>query len=211
MKKSPVIKVVITTATIALLLAALTVPGQAARRPRGLVATLNSSTGAEVGSVRFLPTEDGKVSVRVRAFGLTPGFHGYHVHTAGVCDPAATDTAGATSPFFTAGGHYNPTTGATHGAHAGDMPPLLVTADGSAFLKFKTDRFTTAALMDEDRSAVIVHAGPDNLAHVPATTSTGGERYHSHVDDVFGADTATKATGDAGARFACGVIQRFTS
>lgn len=210
MKKS-VIKVVISTATIALLLAALTVPGQAARRPRGLVATLSSSTGAAVGSVRFLPTEDGKVTVRIAASGLTPGFHGYHVHTAGVCDPAATDAAGAPSPFFTAGGHYNPVTTATHGAHAGDMPPLLVAADGTAFLKFKTDRFTTAALMDEDRSAVILHAGPDNLAHVPATTTAGGERYHSHVDDVFGADTATKATGDAGARFACGVIERFTS
>lgn len=34
-----------------------------------------------------------------------PGFHGYDVHTAGVCDPAATDAAGAPSPFFTAGGH----------------------------------------------------------------------------------------------------------
>lgn len=211
MKRYSALKVVVSTATIALLLAALTVPGQAARRPRGLIATLSSSTGAEVGSVRFLPTEDGKVSVRIAASGLTPGFHGYHVHTTGVCDPAATDAAGAPSPFFTAGGHYNPVTTETHGTHAGDMPPLLVAADGTAFLKFKTDRFTTAALMDEDRSAVILHAGPDNLAHVPGTTSTGAERYHSHVDDVFGADTLTKATGDAGARFACGVIERFTS
>jgi Cu-Zn family superoxide dismutase len=151
------------------------------------------------------------VSVRVAASGLAPGFHGYHVHTLGVCDPAATDAAGNPSPFFTAGGHYNPDTTATHGAHAGDMPPLLVAADGTGFLKFKTDRFTTAALMDSDRSAVVLHAGADNLAHVPGTTATGGERYHSHVDNIFGADTATKATGDAGARFACGVIERYTS
>lgn len=27
------------------------------------------------------------------------------------------------------------------------MPTLLVTADGTAFLKFKTDRFATATLM----------------------------------------------------------------
>lgn len=211
MKKSSVFKVVISTVTIALLVAALTVPGQASRRPGALMATLRSSTGAVVGSVKFLPTKDGKVTVRVAASGLTPGFHGYHVHTTGVCDPAATDSAGAPSPFFTAGGHYNPATTASHGAHAGDMPPLLATEDGTALLKFKTDRFRTRALMDEDRSAVIVHAGPDNLAHVPATTPTGADRYHSHVDDVFGADTATKATGDAGARFACGVIKRFTT
>lgn len=58
---------------------------------------------------------------------------------------------------------------------------------------------------------MILHAGPDNLAHVPATTATGEERYHSHVDSVLGADTATKVTGDAGARFTCGVIERYKS
>ncbi|MBW3535717.1 MAG: superoxide dismutase family protein, partial [Gemmatimonadetes bacterium] len=59
--------------------------------------------------------------------------------------------------------------------------------------------------------AVIMHAGPDNLAHIPAATPTGNERYHSHVDDVFGPDTLTRATGDAGARFACGVLGRVNS
>jgi Cu-Zn family superoxide dismutase len=96
----------------------------------------------------------------------------------------------------------------THGAHAGDMPPLLVAEDGTALLKFKTDRFKNSDLLDDDGSAVILHAGADNLSHIPATTATGGERYHSHVDDVFGPDAATKATGDAGARFSCGVVDR---
>lgn len=208
-KKVTGIKVVTTAALLAVMLAAFSAPGQTATRPKGLIATLSISSGAAVGTVRFLPTEDGKVSVRIAATGLTAGFHGYHVHTTGICDAAATDASGNASPFFTAGGHYNPAA-ATHGSHAGDMPPLLVTSDGYAFLKFKTDRFTTAALMDEDRSAVILHAGADNLANIPATTSTGGERYHSHVDSVFGPDTATKATGDAGARFACGIIERYT-
>lgn len=211
MTKARIVQLATSAALVALVLAAFTVPGQTATRPRGLIAILKNATGAEVGTVRFLPTEDGKVRVRVVAADLTPGFHGYHVHTTGICDAAAMDASGNPSPFFTAGGHFNPDATATHGAHAGDMSPLLVAADGTAFLKFKTDRFTTAALMDSDRSAVIVHAGPDNLAHVPGTSATGGDRYHSHVDDVFGADTLTKATGDAGARFACGVIQRYTS
>lgn len=182
-------------------------PASAARR-RGLVATVENASGGAVATVRFIRADDGKVIVRARASGLTAGFHGFHVHTAGICDPAATDTTGTAVPFFTAGGHFNPVTTNTHGAHAGDMPPLMVAADGTAVLRFKTDRLTLGQLMDEDGSAVIMHAGPDNLAHVPATTSTGGERYHSHVDDVFGPDTATRATGDAGARFACGVIER---
>ena len=190
---------------------AMLVSGASAARPKGLVASMTSSAGATLGTVRFVPTDDGKVSVRVTATGLTPGFHGFHVHTTGTCDPAATDTTGAPSPFFTAGGHYNPDTTKTHGAHAGDMVPLYVAADGTASLRFKTDRFRTRDLMDEDGSAVIMHAGADNLANIPGTTPTGAERYHSHVDNVLGADTATKATGDAGSRFACGVVTRSAS
>ena len=56
-------------------------------------------------------------------------------------------------------------------------------------------------LFDADGSAIIVHEGRDNLANIP-------ERYHSHTEYVFGPDSATLGTGDAGARLACGVIQR---
>lgn len=210
MKNRVVARSVVGVALVVLLAALLTTPGVGATTPKGLIANLTDVNGAVIGTVRFIPQPDGYVNVRVTASGLIPGFHGFHVHTIGVCDPAAKDASGNTVAFFTAGGHFNPVTTATHGAHAGDMPPMLVGADGTAFLKFKTDRFTTAQLMDADRSAVVTHAGPDNLGNVPATTSTGGERYHSHVDDVFGADTATKATGDSGARIACGIVERYT-
>jgi Cu-Zn family superoxide dismutase len=75
-----------------------------------------------------------------------------------------------------------------------------VNQDGSAELRFTTDRFTLRELFDADGSAIIVHADRDNLANIP-------ERYHSHTEDVFGPDSATLATGDAGARFACGVVR----
>lgn len=194
---------------VAVIAAALFAGGSAsAARRRGLVATIEDATGSALATVRMMRTDDGKVLVKAAGSGLTAGFHGFHVHSVGVCDPAATDTTGATVPFFSAGGHFNPDTTKTHGAHAGDMPPLLAAADGTTMLRFKTDRFLVADLMDADGSAIVLHAGPDNLAHIPATTSTGGERYHSHVDDVFGADAATKATGDAGARAGCGVLER---
>ena len=202
-------KAIAVAAVVGLVGAALWAGGPvSAGRRRGLVANVTNASGAAVGIVRMVRGDDGKIVVRASLSGLTPGFHGFHVHTAGVCDPAATDPNGATVPFFSAGGHYNPTTTNTHGAHAGDLPPVLVAADGTAYLRVKTDRFLLRDLMDSDGSAVILHAGPDNLAHVPATTATGAERYHSHVDNVFGPDTATKATGDAGARFGCGVIRR---
>lgn len=208
---SRIVKVVASLSTGGLMVAALAAgpgAGAAAGRARGLIAHLENSSGGSVGRARFVRADDGAVRVRLVAWGLTPGFHGFHVHSTGVCDPEARDATGATVPFFSAGGHYNSDASRTHGAHAGDMPPLLAMENGRALLRFKTDRFLLRELMDEDGSAVIVHAGADNLANIPATTPSGAERYHSHVDNILGPDTATKATGDAGARFACGVVDR---
>jgi superoxide dismutase, Cu-Zn family len=150
---------------------------------------LRDQAGRPVGAVKLSEERRDKVQVRAVAFNLPAGFHGFHVHSVGECVP----------PFTTAGGHYNPT-GVSHGDHAGDMPTLLVNQDGSAELRFTTDRFTLRELFDGDGSAIIVHADRDNLANIP-------ERYHSHTEDVFGPDSATLATGDAGARFACGVVR----
>lgn len=176
-----------------------------AGKPRGLSATVRDVNGADVGTVRLVPQADGKVRVTARLAGLTPGFHGFHIHSVGTCDPVVSDTNAV--PFGSAGGHFNPAA-VDHGAHAGDLPPVLATADGRALLRLKTDGFLNRDLMDADGSAVILHAAPDNLAHVPGSAPNAGERYHSHVDDVFGPDTATRSTGDAGSRFGCGVISK---
>jgi Cu-Zn family superoxide dismutase len=150
---------------------------------------LRDQAGQPVGVVKLTQEAQGKVLVRAVAHDLPAGFHGFHVHAVGECVP----------PFTSAGGHYNPG-GATHGDHAGDMPVLLVNDDGSAELRFKTDRFALEDLFDADGSAIIVHAAPDNYANIP-------DRYHSHTEDVFGPDSATLATGDAGGRLACGVVR----
>jgi Cu-Zn family superoxide dismutase len=148
---------------------------------------LQDAAGADIGFVK-LTEQGGKVIVRGEVSGLTPGFHGFHVHTVGECVP----------PFTTAGGHYNPG-GVGHGSHAGDMPSLLVLDDGTAEAQFATDRYGIDELFDADGSAIIVHAGADNFANIPT-------RYQSTTEGVFGPDSATLATGDAGARIACGVV-----
>jgi Cu-Zn family superoxide dismutase len=143
--------------------------------------------GAEAGLVK-LTTQGQSVIVRAEAEGLTPGFHGFHVHSVGEC----------VAPFTSAGGHYNPAA-VGHGSHAGDLPSLLVLDDGTAQLQFATDRFTIAELFDADGTAIIVHALPDNFANIPT-------RYQSTTEGTFGPDSATLATGDAGGRVACGVV-----
>jgi Cu-Zn family superoxide dismutase len=167
-------------------LAALTLalrPAAAGNKSDEAETKLQTAAGAVIGEAKFDQERDG-VHVRIKVSGLTPGFHGFHIHTTGAC----------TAPdFVSAGGHFNPG-GQTHGAHAGDMPVLLVNADGVGEARFTTASFRVAELFDADGSALIIHGGADNYANIPTRYAPGGP------------DTTTLNTGDAGGRVACGVI-----
>ena len=152
----------------------------------GAIALLHDAAGDAAGHVTF--TRQGNaVRVQAEVYGLPPGFHGFHVHAVGVCN------AGGSAAFASAGGHFNPD-GHDHAHHAGDMPVLYVKEDGTGSLSFLADAFAVADLFDADGSAVIVHANPDNYANIPA-------RY------AAAPDATTLATGDAGGRIACGVVE----
>ena len=153
-----------------------------AHRPSASGVFYNAAGDPDPVGVAKLTEEDGSVLVRVAVHGLAPGFHGFHVHAAGVCK----------APFTTAGGHFNPNA-ASHPNHAADMPVLLVNADGTGEARFKTDRFDIADLFDTNGSALIIHAGPDNYANIPARYGTP--------------DASTLLTGDSGSRAACAVLE----
>lgn len=158
-------------------------------------ATLQDADGEDVGDVQMLP-EGEALRVVVDVTGMEPGFHALHVHAIGECDPASSppDDASRTGPFLSAGGHLGADDD-PHGAHAGDLPSLQVLADGTGRLETVTDALTDTELLDDDGSAVMVHAGRDNFANVP-------ERYAPQ-----GPDQETLDTGDAGGRVACGVVE----
>jgi len=145
--------------------------------------SLRDAEHTRVGSAK-LTQRGGEVLVSVTTRGLTPGFHGFHIHAVGVCE----------APFTSAGGHFN-LPGNPHPAHSGDMPVLLINTDGTGEARFETDRFGISDLFDADGSAIIIHAGPDNYANIPARYAASGP------------DEMTLATGDSGARAACGVIR----
>ena len=152
-------------------------------------AQLKDAAGTTMGSVQMTTIGNGKILVRVQVRGLTPGFHGFHIHTTGTC----------TAPDFTsAGGHFNP--GAVnHASHAGDQPVILVNDDGTGRGRFLTDRYALADLFDADGSALVVHAAADNYANIPT-------RYTALGVASPGPDATTLLTGDAGARTLCGEI-----
>ena len=143
---------------------------------------LVDAAGDAVGLATFTEGEDG-VTIHVLVEGLTPGAHGWHLHEFGNCD-GATD-----EPFSSAGGHWNPTD-MEHGApdaeshHVGDFGNFEASADGLADATITTTDFTLGegptSVFDEDGTAIILHAGEDDLM--------------------------TQPSGDSGARFACGVV-----
>lgn len=144
-------------------------------------ADVQDAEGKSLGTAELTETPHG-VLLTVKLSGLPAGQHALHLHEVGQC--AAPD-------FKSAGGHYNPGS-ASHGyknpkgAHEGDLPNVHVGADGAlnadAFAEGVTLNAGATSLFDEDGTAVVVHAGPDDYATDPA--------------------------GDAGDRIACGVVEK---
>jgi Cu-Zn family superoxide dismutase len=162
------------------------------RRLGSVEATLHDVDGRQVGWVRLVKLQHGGSLVRVRAWGLAPGFHGFHLHTNGICDPAGA------KPFASAGGHFNPT-GTAEGMQAGAFPVLLAGPDGRAAARFVDANVVPADLVTPTGTSVVVHSLPDNYANIPIRYTSGG---------VAGPDQETMMTGDGGARVACGVLVR---
>ena len=98
----------------------------------GVATDLIAPDRATVGRVTFTEV-GGRVAVEGRFTNLPPGFHGFHIHAVGKCEPG-------TPPFTSAGGHM--VLGEqSHPVHAGDQPVLMVLADRSAEIRFTTDRY----------------------------------------------------------------------
>lgn len=153
----------------------VSVPAAALAGPstRFASATMYDASGAFVGVAVFHQSRDGGVSVQIVVRGLAVGVHGVHIHAIGACTP----------DFAAAGSHFNPTD-ALHPNHAGDLGNLTANRAGIGWMSIYTPNVTLSAgplsLMDADGSALIIHAGTDDLQ--------------------------THPTGNSGGRVACGVI-----
>jgi Cu-Zn family superoxide dismutase len=122
------------------------------------------------------------VRIKIEAVAMAPGGYGAHIHSTGRCDPP---------DFASAGPHWNPT-GQEHGKdnpagmHKGDLPNLLVGADGRGSFEYTIPGAAVSgrgpnAILDGDGAAIVVHAAAD--------------------------DFRTDPSGNSGARIACGVLR----
>lgn len=163
---------------VLLLLAAA---GGCGNRPRA-TAELRDASGRVVGTARLQELRTG-VIVRMEVHGLPPGLHGAHVHERSVCAPP---------DFVSAGDHFDHSSmGHDHedprGHHAGDLPNLEVGPDGRG----SVDALIAGVNLSGPESHSLFRDGGTSLV------------VHEHPDDM-----KSEPGGHAGARIACGVIQR---
>jgi superoxide dismutase, Cu-Zn family len=166
-----------------------------------LTTNLIAPDGTKVATAKF-EFADGYATITVETTGkgsLTPGFHGVHIHSVGKCEAhSVAPNGGEPGDFLSAGGHYQ-APGHTGEPMSGDLTSLQVRKDGGALLVTTTDAFTKEDLLAGQGTTIMIHAGSDNFANIPA------DRY-TQVNGVPGPDQTTMSTGDAGKRVACGVI-----
>ena len=90
-------------------------------------ATLMGADGEEIGTVSFTQAPTGLL-MRVEADGLTPGWHGIHIHAVGDCGDAAFQNAGSHINHGEAPhGLLNP-----EGPDDGDLPNIHAGENGQA-------------------------------------------------------------------------------
>lgn len=135
--------------------------------------------GSEIGTANLIGGPNGiLIRIEMNAGSLAPGWHGLHLHQVGDCSDLGV--------FKESGGHVGKVEGGHGllnqlGPEGGDIPNIYAHTDGAAGYEAFTSLTTMAELVDEDGSAIIIHANED--------------------------DHMTQPIGGAGGRVACGVIK----
>ncbi|MNH92175.1 Superoxide dismutase [Cu-Zn] precursor [compost metagenome] len=138
-------------------------PGQTAQ-----VAIINGQ-GADIGKATLTQGPTGLL-IKVEAGGLTPGWHGIHIHATGQCE----------APFTSAGAHINHGDPKkphgllnAEGPDDGDLPNVFADASGAVNAEVFTSHARLAEsgpgqwLLDADGSALVIHANADDHASQP--------------------------------------------
>lgn len=130
--------------------------------------TADNGQGKSIGEVI---AEDGPCGVLIKPnlHDLSPGIHGFHVHEKPDCS----------NKGMAAGGHLDSAHSGEHNGpyakegHLGDLPVLIVNADGTATLPTLAPRFNVSTMKGH---SLMIHEGGDNYSDKPEKLGGGGAR-----------------------------------
>lgn len=122
---------------------------------------------AKIGKIDVKAGPHGLVlTIALAAGALTPGAHGIHVHEHGDCsDEGFKNSKGHINPGKAEHGFLNP-----KGPHPSDLPNVWAHADGSVLAEMFVPGLALSGangLFDDDGSAVVFHANPDDFTTQP--------------------------------------------
>ncbi|WP_163103125.1 superoxide dismutase family protein [Peribacillus alkalitolerans] len=152
------------------------------QNPTKMDVEMHNEVGDSLGKIKLTEKSKG-IELDINLEGLEAGEHAIHIHDKPKCEAPE---------FKSAGNHYDPEKkkhGLLHpeGAHAGDLPNLIVKEDGSVKVKISAPTVTLRqgkknSLLGKEGTSIVITSKKD--------------------------DGMTQPAGDSGKRIACGVISK---
>lgn len=165
---------------LTVLMASLVTAAPPNSSPQSVTVQMKSPEGKTIGTAILTGLTNG-VKIRLDVKGLSPGEHALHFHETGSCQGPKFDSAG---------GHFSPQKNKhgfdeAGGPHIGDMPNLIVGADGRA----QAEVINISVTLGKSESSLLKAGGTALVIHEK------------------GDDYKSQPAGNAGARVACGEIK----
>ena len=157
---------------------------------QGGTGALAAGDGTQLGNVSVSATASGHALVLINAEGIREGVYAAHLHQVGVCEGPSFESAGE----HIGGGDEHGVMTDT-GPHPGDLPNVYVGPDEQIGMEAFAIGLTMDMVFDEDGSALIIHADPDDYTTQPGGNS--GDRIACAVIEAA-PGTMTDETVDAG-------------
>jgi Cu-Zn family superoxide dismutase len=164
-------------AMVALATMMIALPALAADLTVTMKKATQDGTGETLGTVTVSNT-DGGAAFKLALHGLRPGPHGFIVHENADCGP--TFINGVRIPAGAAGSPLDPENigkheGPTGEGYLGDLPVLVVEADGTATQTLTAPRIKNIDVLKGH--ALIVHIGGDNYSDSPSLLGGSAGRF----------------------------------